>query len=102
MKGIGTTCSAPAQTAVSNSASKVLSANGSRAELIVVNTGTVPVFLGFGPAQPSATAYHVALAPCSSANDGTGGSFVCDWWEGDVYAIAPAGGGTICIGELSE
>lgn len=93
------TASAPAQQSVGNSASQILPQNQQRAELIIVNTGTVPIFLGLG-AAPSGTAYHVALGPCSSANDGTGGSFVCDWWVGSVQAIAPAGGGSVCATEI--
>jgi hypothetical protein len=92
--------SAPAQQSVGNAAAQILAQNQNRAELIIVNTGTVPILLALG-AAPTATAYHVALAPCSSANDGTGGSFVCDWWVGTVQAIAPAGGGTACVTEIT-
>jgi hypothetical protein len=95
------TSSSPAQQAVGNSAEQILGANPSRTELIIVNTGTVPVFLGLGR-TPTGTAYHVALAPCGTANDGTGGSFICDWWTGPVQAIAPAGGGAVCATEISQ
>lgn len=95
------TSSAPAQQAVGASAGQILAANPSRAELIIVNTGTVPVLLCLGQ-TPTATAYHVPLSPCATANDGTGGSFVCDWWTGPVEAIAPAGGGTVCATEITQ
>jgi hypothetical protein len=84
---------------VGTSSVAILNSNSSRKEVIVVNTGTTVIYLGFGQ-TPSTTAYHVALAKCTSANDGSGGSWTSDMWKGAINAIGSAGGGTVCVTEL--
>lgn len=96
---VSSTASAPGSTAVSNTSSQILAANSSRKEVIVVNTGTTVIYLGLGQ-TPSSSAYHISLAPCSSANDGTGGVYISDIWLGAINAIT-ASSGTVCVTELT-
>lgn len=94
------TANAPAQQTVGVASGSILAANASRKECLVVNTGTTIVYLGLGQ-TPSATAYHVALSPCTSANDGTGGTYTSDMWKGSINAIGSAAAGTVCVTELT-
>jgi hypothetical protein len=94
------TASSPASTAVGASSVSILASNTARKEAIVVNTGTTILYLGLGQ-TPSVTAYHVALAPCTIANDGTGGSYISDLWKGAINAIGSAAGGSACVTELT-
>jgi len=95
-----TAASVPAQTAVGVSSVAILSANTARREAIVVNTGTTIIYLGLGR-TPTTSAYHAALSPCSSANDGTGGTFTTDIFAGAINAIGSAASGTVCVTELT-
>jgi hypothetical protein len=91
--------SSPASTAVTDTASTILEANSGRNELIIANIGTTTIYLCFGQ-TPTTSAYHVPLAPCATANDGTGGILISDVWKGDVQAIAVSSG-TVSVTELS-
>lgn len=93
------TASTPAAQTVTTSSASILAANPSRKECLVVNTGTAVVYLGLGQ-TPTATAYHIALHPCLSANDGTGGTWLSDVWQGGINAIGAASG-TVVVTELS-
>lgn len=93
------TSTAPASTAVGAAASTLLAANPTRLEAMVVNTGITVIFLALGQ-TPTTSAYHVALAACSTANDGTGGTFTTDIWKGTIRAITAAAG-TVCVTELT-
>jgi len=93
------TSSVPAQAAITAISSTVLAANASRKEVTVVNTGTTVIYLGLGQ-TPTPTSYHVALSACSTANDGTGGTYISDLWVGAVNAIC-ATSGTVCVTELT-
>lgn len=93
------TSSSPAATSVTSSSASILASNTARREAIVINTGTTVVFLGLGQ-TPTITAYAVVLKACSSANDGTGGSFVTDVWKGAINAIS-ASTGTVVVTELT-
>jgi hypothetical protein len=93
------TSTAPAATAVSNVSGSILTLNASRKQAIVINVGTTVVFIALGQ-TPTTSAYHVALAPCTSANDGTGGTFITDVWTGAINAIC-AVSGTVCVTELT-
>lgn len=93
------TASLPLQQSVGASSSFILASNSNRKECIVTNTGTTVVFLGLGQV-PTVTAYHIALASCSAANDGTGGVYVSDIWIGVINAIT-ASSGTVCVCELT-
>jgi hypothetical protein len=95
-----TTAGAPANTAVTSTSSAVLAANVARREALITNTDTVVVYVGLGQV-PTATAYHVALRPCTVAHDGTGGSFVTDIWKGAINAIVASTTGHIAIAELT-
>jgi hypothetical protein len=85
--------------------SQILAANPNRKEVLVVNTGVVPVYLGLGQ-TPSTLAYHVPLSACIVANDGTGGVYASDLWTGTINAICAATGsppvdGSLCVTELT-
>lgn len=90
----------PAQTTVNATAAQLLAANGSRRGLIVQNTGATVIYLGLGTATVTASAYHVALAACTNANDGLGGIYLDESWTGAVQAISSADGGTCVVGEV--
>ncbi len=93
--------STPAQSAVGTDAVLLLAANPKRKGLIVQNTGLTVIKLTFGATAPTATAYHVALAACSSGNDGHGGIFADDAWVGEVRALSSGGGGTCVVTEFT-
>jgi len=82
------------------SSSAVVNANASRKEVTIVNTGTTYIYLGLGQ-TPTTTAYHIALAKCTAANDGTGGTWTSDMWKGAVNAISSGAGGTVNLTELT-
>jgi hypothetical protein len=82
------------------SSSAVVNANAARKEVTIVNTGTTFIYLGLGQ-TPTTTAYHIALAKCTAANDGTGGTWTSDMWKGAVNAISSAPGGTVVLLELT-
>lgn len=94
------TSNAVVQNTVNTGSSNILSANTSRKEMTIINTGLTVIFLGLGQ-TPTTTQYHIALAACSSANDGTGGTYTTDIWKGQVNAISSAGGGTVCVLEMT-
>lgn len=94
------TANSPAATGVSGSSGQILATNAVRKELIITNTGTVTVYLALGQ-TPTSSAYHIALAPCGSANDGTGGVYVSDIWKGAINAITAGSAGTVCVTELT-
>ena len=88
-----------ANTSVSSASANKLPANGERIDFVIVNTDVVVVYLGLGQ-TPTATAYHVALSPCTVAHDGKGGTFSSDSWKGDVNAIVASTGGHVSITEI--
>lgn len=90
----------PAQTAVGTSSGVVAVANTSRCRIMVQNTGTTILRLALGPTAPTGTAYHIALPPCTVANDGLGGTWIDDMWQGQVQAISSAAGGLCVVTEL--
>jgi hypothetical protein len=96
----GSTSSNVAQTSQGTTAAEVLASNANRKQAVIQNTGTTVVKLGLGR-TPTATAYHVALKACASADDGTGGTFVTDLWTGAINAISSASGGTLVVTELT-
>ena len=95
-----TTSNVPSQQTVTSTSGQILATNSSRKECTVVNTGTVAVYLGLGR-TPTSTAYHVALSACTSANDGTGGTYTSDIWKGAINAITASTSGTVVITELT-
>lgn len=93
------TANAPSAQNVGTSSASILAANASRKECMVVNTGVNAIYLGLGQ-TPTATAYHVALSPCLTANDGTGGTYISDLWTGAINAIGAAAG-TVVVTEMT-
>jgi len=85
---------------VGTSSTAVVNTNASRKEVTIINTGTTVIFLGLGQ-TPTTTAYHIALAKCTAANDGTGGTWTSDMFKGTINAIGSAGGGTVVWTELT-
>jgi hypothetical protein len=96
-----TTASAPASTPVTSTSSSILAANSSRLEVTIVNTGTVPVYLGLNGKTPTSSAYHIALSPCTTAGDGTGGTYVSDSIKGAINAITASTSGSVVVTELT-
>lgn len=94
-------CSTPAQTSIGTAAALVLSANAKRKGFSAQNTGTTVIKLGFGATDPTQTVYHIALAACSVADDGTGGVYFDDAFTGDVRAISSGMGGTFLLSEYT-
>jgi hypothetical protein len=90
----------PAQTLVNASSSLILAANTARRECTVANTGTTAIYLGLGQI-PTITAYHIPLASCTNANDGSGGTYITDLWKGSILAIGATGGATCVVTEFS-
>lgn len=93
--------STPAQTSVGTDAGLILAQNHKRKSVIVQNTGTSIIKLTLGATLPTATAYHVALAACTAANDGKGGVWIDDGWIGAVNALSSAAGGTCVVTEIT-
>jgi hypothetical protein len=85
---------------IGTSASAVVNLNAARKEVTIINTGTTYIYLGLGQ-TPTNTAYHIALAKCTAANDGTGGTWTSDMWKGSVLALSSAAGGTVNLTELT-
>jgi hypothetical protein len=85
---------------IGTSSSAVVNATPSRKEITITNTGTTVIFLGLGQ-TPTNTSYHVALAGCTVANDGTGSTYTSDIWKGAINAISSAGGGLLNVAELT-
>lgn len=78
----------------------ILNSNANRKEAIIINTGTTTIFLGLGQ-TPTNVAYHVALAACTAANDGSGGTWTTDMWKGAINAIGSTTGGSVCVTEMT-
>lgn len=93
--------SAAAQGSISTTAGQAVAANTSRKRLIVQNTGTTALKLLLGSGTPTQTVYHVALAPCTTGDDGYGGVYFDDAWTGAVQIISDASGGTYVLTEIS-
>ena len=96
-----TTANSPASSSVTSTSSDILAANSYRLEVTITNTGTVVVYLGVNGKVPTATAYHYALSPCTTANDGTGGTYTSDIVKGQINAIVASASGTVCVTELT-
>lgn len=94
------TAGAPAQTAVSSSASTILASNAGRKRFTVQNTGVTPVYVALGGTNPTVTAYTFALAPGSFADDASGPIYSDTIWTGAVRAIC-AVSGTVVITEFT-
>jgi hypothetical protein len=98
------TASSPAQKTVGTSAGSILASNGSRKGCSVQNTGTTVIKLGLG-ANPSGTAYHIALRAGGGSDDGSSerwdGTISGVLWQGAVDAISSAAGGTCVVTELT-
>jgi hypothetical protein len=75
--------------------------NAKRKGFSIQNTGTTIIKLSFGATMPTQTVYHVALKPCTVADDGNGAYYVDDCWIGPVNGISSAGGGTCVITEFT-
>ncbi len=95
------TVSAAAQTSQGTTAAQILASNASRKQFMVQNTGTTVIKLSFSGTDPTATAYHVALAACAGADDGSGGTYISDLYTGVVKAVSSASGGTLVVTEIS-
>lgn len=85
---------------------QLCNANPSRKQLILVNTSQDIVYVGLGSAPDpgdSVTpfAYNFALTACTtSPDDGTGGIWVSDIWQGPVYVSSQGNSGVVNFTEL--
>lgn len=95
------TSTAPAQTSVGTAAVSLLASNASRKRAIVQNTGTTVIKIALSSTDPTQTAYHIALAPGSAADDGKGGVLIEEKWTGQIKAISSLAGGTVVVTELT-
>ncbi len=84
----------PTRVAVTTSVQTVLASNGSRKRLVIQNTGTKRVYIGYG-ADPSTTVYVKALAAGGSSDDGSSEVWVDDLHTGDVRVIGDAAGSCV-------
>ena len=90
-----------AQTTISTTAIQLLAANNSRKRLRITNLGTTVIKIILGAGTPTQTVYHLALAACGQANDGSSVSYIDDMWIGAVQAISSAVGGLLSVAELT-
>lgn len=97
---VSSTAGACALTSVTSTSSAILASNTSRKEVIIVNTDVVTVYIGLGQ-TPTATAYHIALSPCTTAHDGTGGVYISDIFQGAINAIVASTSGHCVVTELT-
>lgn len=80
---------------------QVCQKNKNRKEIILVNVGTVTIYISL--AQPATSQnYSFALSPCQNANDGTGGSWISDIWQGEIHAITANGAGSAGLLNVTE
>lgn len=84
---------------------QLCNANSSRKELILVNTSTDFVYVSLGqPPQPgnspSPFAYSFVLAPCQAADDGSGGVWISDIWQGTIFLSSFSGAGVVNFTEM--
>ena len=94
--------SAPAQTAIGDTAALVLAANPRRRGLIIQNTGLTTIKINLGATDPNQNIYQIALKGCTVADDGSGATYLDDLWQGDVTAISSIAGGTMVITEILD
>lgn len=90
----------PTTAAVTTAASVVAAVNTKRKRIIFQNTGTTIIKINLAAIDPSATVYTVALSACTSANDGTGGTFIEEMYQGECRAISSGSGGTLNITQV--
>jgi len=99
------TASNPVQTTVGTSAGQIIAANANRKALAIQNTGTTRIYLVLESGTPTATAYHIALPACGTANDGSSplwdGTISNILWLGAIQALSSAAGGTCVLTELT-
>lgn len=75
-------------------AALIANKNPSRKEIFLINTSaSAIVYIGLGY-KPTTTSYSIALTNCTTSDDdGTGGIWVSDIWQGPIYALGSASGG---------
>lgn len=79
----------------------VLQANPSRLEVNIQNTSTDVIYLILTQNKGSLTNYHIALAACGTAGDGTGGNWTSDLWKGPIFALSSTGAGKLAVTEMT-
>lgn len=93
--------SIPNASAAGTGNTQVCQKNANRKEIILVNVGTVTIFISLG--QPATSQnYSFALSPCAIANDGTGGLWISDIWQGEIHAITANGAGSAGLLNVTE
>jgi len=80
---------------------KVADSEPRRKEIQIVNTGITAIYLKQGSAPVASKGdYHQILNACGTPNDGTGGFYISDIWQGTIYLDSSANGGTVVLAEL--
>jgi hypothetical protein len=93
----------PLQSTIGGTQGQAAAANPKRKRIIIQNTGTTVLYVGYGDNTLTLTTsnYHVALKACGVANDGTSPPLVDEMWAGAVQILSSAGGGTYVLTELT-
>lgn len=96
-----TTITDPSIVSVGTTIEPILKANPIRSEFLIQNIDVVPIAIILTKNKGSNTIYHAMLSACTTADDGTGGSFISDLWKGDVYVVAVSAGGRLVAYEMT-
>jgi len=79
------------QTSVSTTPAEVVAANAERQSVLIQNTGSDPVYVGFDNAVTASDGIEVAA----------GGTYADDTYTGDVYVIAGSGTNDVRFQEVT-
>jgi len=80
------------QITVSTSATEVVAANTERQSVLIQNSGSDPVYVGFDNAVTASDGIEVAA----------GGTYADETYTGDVYAVAGAGTNDVRFQEVTQ
>lgn len=94
------TISNSGQLTIGTSAVEVLAANTSRTRFRIQQDGTTIIWILYGGTNPTNGNYTVALARCGGVHDGSIPALDDYQWQGTVYAISSASGGSILFTEF--
>lgn len=90
----------PNPIAVGTSPIKLMDFNECRKEVVIQNTGTTVLAIKLAPNPNYAVGdFHVLLSAGTASRDGSGGIFVSDTWQGQIWIVSSAPGGECVIAE---
>lgn len=90
----------PSEVNVGTGSSQLLALNNNRKRFIVQNVGTTKIYLLLGTGTASTSLYSVVLPGGTAANDGTGGSYIDELWQGPVEVVSSGTGGNVALTEI--